>query len=283
MIYIFIAGILWGIIGIFVNELSALGLDVEFISFLRMSFAFIIMFTISAIKHGRKIFILDKRTLFLCALLGLICQGMFNICYSLSIKLNGVGTASVLMYSAPVFTALACRILFHEGFSGMKIFALALNILGCILTVTGGNFAGSNNISLLGILAGLYSGFGYGMVAVIGKLASDKTDSMIISAYSYLFAMIFLLIFARPEIIINSKILTLGFLYGLIPTSLAYVLYYAGLSKIRDVSRAPVIASIEPVTAVITGLIIYNEVIGLANLAGIVLVLASIIIIVRLR
>lgn len=282
MTYIFIAGILWGIIGIFVNELSALGVSVQFMSFLRMSFAFLIMFTISAIKHGKKIFILDKRVIFLCALLGLICHGVFNICYSTSIKLNGVGTAAVLMYSAPVFTAIACKILFHENFSGTKIFALILNILGCILTVTGGNFA-NNNISWLGILAGLYSGFGYGMVAVIGKLAGEKTDSMIISAYSYLFAMIFLFVFTRPEIIISSKILTLGFLYGLIPTSLAYLFYYMGLGKIRDVSRAPVIASIEPVTAMIAGFIIYNEVIGAANLVGILFVLVSIIIIVKAR
>lgn len=283
MKYIFLAGILWGTIGIFVNELSALSVSVQFMSLLRMSFAFVIMFIISAIKHGKKIFILDKRVIFLCALLGLVCHGVFNICYSTSIKLNGVGTAAVLMYSAPVFTAAACRILFHESFSGTKIFALILNIFGCVLTVTGGNFTSNNNISLMGILAGVGSGFCYGMVAIIGKLAGEKTDSMIISAYSYFFAMIFLFVFARPEIIISKKILTLGFLYGLIPTSLAYLLYYMGLGKIQDVSRAPVVASIEPVTAVITGLIIYNEVIGAANLIGALFVLASIIIIVRLR
>ena len=282
MPYIFIAGILWGIIGIFVNELSALGVSVQSMSFLRMTSAFIIMFTFAAVKHGKNVILRDKKALFLCALLGLVSHGIFNICYSTSIKLNGVGTAAILMYTAPVFTAIASKIIFHENFSRMKFFALALNIIGCILTVTGGSIQ-ANNFSVIGILAGLYTGFGYGMVTIIGRLAGKKTDAIIMSAYSYLFAMIFLFIFARPEIVINAKVLTLGFLYGLIPTSLAYLFYYAGLGKIRDASRAPVIASIEPVTAVIVGLLIYNEVIGLANLIGMLVVLASIIIIMRVK
>ena len=282
MLYIFTAGILWGIIGIFVNTLSALGVSVQLMSLLRMSFAFLIMFTFAIIKHGRNILIRDKKTLVLCALLGLICHGTFNIAYSTSIKLNGVGTAAVLMYSAPVFTGIACRFIFHEGFSLMKVFALMLNILGCVLTVTGGSFQGSN-LSLTGILAGLYSGFGYGMAAVIGRLAGEKTDAVIMSAYSYLFAAVFLAIFARPEILIDTKILAVSFLYGLIPTSLAYLVYYIGLRKIRDTSRVPVIASIEPVTAVIAGLVIYNEAVGFANLIGMLVVLVSIIIIMRVQ
>ena len=283
MLYIFLSGILWGTIGIFVNALSSLGVSVPLMSFLRMLFAFIIMSSLALIKLGRKVFVIDAKTLLTCALLGLISQGAFNIFYSNSIKLNGVGVAAVLMYSAPVFTGIACRLIFHEKFSGLKLFALALNIIGCILTVTGGNFT-ANNISLAGILYGLGSGFGYGMVAVFGKLAGQRTDAIIVSSYSYLFALIFLGIFTAPPVsyaLGNAKILLTGFLYGLIPTSLAYLLYYNGLKKINNTSLAPVIASIEPVTAVIIGVIIYNEVIGMINLTGFAIVLISIIIIIR--
>ena len=283
MLYIFISGILWGIIGIFVNELSSLGVSVQLMSFLRMLFAFVIMSALALIKHGRKVFMIDSKTLLTCALLGLVSQGAFNIFYSNSIKLNGVGVAAVLMYSAPVFTGIASRIIFHEKFSGLKLFALALNILGCILTVTGGKFD-SDNISLAGILYGLGSGFGYGMSAVFGKLAGEKIDSIIISAYSYLAALLFLGIFTVPPVsyaLSNIKILGLSFLYGLIPTSLAYLLYYNGLRKINNTSLAPVIASIEPVTAVLVGLIIYNEAVHVINFTGFAIVLLSIIIIIR--
>ena len=280
MLYIFIAGILWGIIGIFVNTLSSLGVSVPAMSFLRMTFACLIMSALALIRNGRKVFAVDSKTLLLCALLGLVSHGIFNIFYSNSIRLNGVGVAAVLMYSAPVFTGIASRLIFHEKFSRLKLFALALNILGCILTVTGGNLD-ATSISLAGVLYGLGSGFGYGMSAIFGRLAGEKTDSITMSAYSYLAAMLFLGIFTAPVININAKILGISFLYGLIPTSMAYLLYYNGLRKINNTSLAPVVASIEPVTAVLVGLIIYNEAIGVINFLGFAIVLLSIIIIIR--
>ncbi|MBQ9419844.1 MAG: EamA family transporter [Synergistaceae bacterium] len=279
MILIFIAGVLWGTIGIFVNELNALGAGSSLTCFLRMFFAFVIMFSLAIVKRGKKFFIADRKTIFLCAMLGLVCHGIFNICYTASIKLNGMGVACVLMYSAPVFTAAASRIIFRERLSSLKIFALALNILGCVMTVTGGDIFNNSDISLIGILAGLGSGFCYGMAAIFGKALGEKTDSLTMSAYSYFFAVLFFAVFTRLEINLaleNLKIPVVGFLYGLIPTSLAYLVYYNGLRRVANASSVPVIASIEPVAAVIIGMVIYNEHVGAGNFVGIAIVLSSI-------
>lgn len=280
MILVFISGFLWGTIGVFVNGLLSLGADGELISFLRMFSAFAIILAVSLFKHGRKIILHDRRALFLCVLLGVLCNGVYNLFYSASIRINGMGIACVLMYTAPVFTAIASAIIFREKFSALKIFALAVNIIGSVLTVTGGNFSGAN-IDMAGILAGIGTGFCYGMAAVIGRLAGERTDSLTVSMYSYFSAMMFLVIFMRPDIslaVSNVKILGLGFLYGLIPTALAYLAYYNGLKVIHDTSKVPVIASVEPVTAVLIGTIIYNERIGTANLIGVAVVMISIII-----
>ena len=286
MIHIFIAGVLWGIIGIFVKELNALGAAASLIGFMRMFFAFIIMLAVSFIKHGRNVIIRDSRTIFLCALLGIICNGLFNVFYTNSIRLNGMGIACVLMYTAPVFTSIASRIIFHEKFSRIKIFALIMNIIGCILTVTGINIFANDNISLTGIFSGIGSGFCYGMAAVVGRIAGEKTDSFIMSVYSFFFAALFLIIFSRPDItpaFHDFRIMGAGFLYALIPTSIAYLVYYIGLSKVRDTSRVPVIASIEPVTAVIVGMLLYNERMDAANFTGVAVVLVSIMIMMKAK
>lgn len=286
MIQIFIAGVLWGIIGIFVNELNALGTDASLIGFMRMFFAFLIMLAVSFIKHGRNVIIRDSRTIFLCALLGIICNGLFNVFYTNSIRLNGMGIACVLMYTAPVFTSIESHIIFHEKFTRIKIFALIINILGCILTVTGVNIFSNDNISLMGILSGIGSGFCYGTAAVAGRAAGEKTDPFIMSVYSFFFAALFLIIFARPDIMPafhDFRIMGAGFLYALIPTSIAYLLYYIGLSKVRDTSRVPVIASIEPVTAVIVGMLLYNERMDAANFTGVAIVLVSIMIMMKAK
>ena len=282
---IFLAGILWGTIGTFVKTLSSLGADGALIAFLRMFWAFVIVLAISIIRHGRNVIIRDKKTLIFCAILGLLCNGLFNVFYTSSIKINGMGIACVLMYTAPVFTAIGSRIIFREKFSALKIFALSVNILGCVLTVTGGNLS-VGNINLMGLLAGIGSGFCYGMAAVFGRLASEKTDSMTVSVYSFFFAVIFLTFSMKPDVTLalsRPEILWIGFLYGLIPTSISYVIYYDGLKVIPDTGKVPVIASIEPVTAVLLGMMIYNEAMSAGNFIGVAVVIASIIIMTKAK
>lgn len=280
---IFLAGVLWGTIGIFVKSLSSLGADGALTAFLRMFFAFAIMFTVSVIRHGRNVIIRDIRSLVFCAILGLLCNGLFNVFYTSSIRINGMGIACVLMYTAPVFTAIASKIMFREKFPSTKILALFVNILGCVLTVTGGNFS-VDGLNAAGLLAGLGSGFCYGMAAVFGRLAGEKTDSMTVSAYSFFFAMLFLLFTMKPDVSLalnRPDILGVGFLYGLIPTSLAYLVYYDGVKYIPDTGKVPVIASIEPVTAVLLGMMLFNETMGVGNFAGVAVVIASIIMMTR--
>ena len=195
-----------------------------------------------------------------------------------------MGIACVLMYTAPVFTAIASGLIFHEKFSRIKIFALIMNIFGCILTATGINIFHGDNISFMGIFMGLGSGFCYGMAAVIGRSAGEKTDALIMSMYSFFFASLFMIVFTRPDIIpafSDLRIMGTGLLYGLIPTVCAYLVYYNGLKVINDTSRVPVIASVEPVTAVIVGMLLYNERIDAANFAGVAIVLVSIIIMMK--
>ena len=59
--------------------------------------------------------------------------------------------------------------LFHEHITRRKWLALAVNILGCSLTATGGHLS-SAMISAAWIGCGLASGFCYGMTAVIAYL-----------------------------------------------------------------------------------------------------------------
>ena len=199
MILIFIAGPLWGTIGIFVKQLSAMGLSPLQISLLRMFFGTLLLAVPAVLKYGPHIIVLKPKGLIWCALLGVISYGIFNLCYTRSIQINGMGTASVLMYTAPVFTALASRIIFHEKLTTRKICALILNIAGCILTVTGGELSPAA-VNMTGIIFGISSGFCYGMSAVLGRLACEYSDSIRVTLNSYAYALIFMLVFADKNI-----------------------------------------------------------------------------------
>ena len=268
-------GILWGSIGVFVTELAACGSTPALTAFMRMAFGFLFVFPVAVIKNSVRV---DRKTLFACAMLGLLAHAPFNICYGLSVPANGVALAAVLLYSAPVFTAVASRILFGEKFTLRKYLALILNIIGCILAVTGGNFFDAE-ITFSGILFGVGAGFFYGMIPILGKIAGKHANPFTISTWSYFFTSIALLLFTRPPVTLlkNFNLTTLGIFYGLITAALPYLIYYYGVQKIKETSRVPVFASIELVIASVIGIVIYNELIKTINIIGIILVLSSII------
>ena len=86
-IKIFITGCLWGTIGLFVKLMEAQGSSSPYTSFLRLLFGFILLALMTLIIDGPKAFCIGRRTLLSCVLLGIICQGIFNILYSTSIRL----------------------------------------------------------------------------------------------------------------------------------------------------------------------------------------------------
>ena len=158
---VFLSGVLWGTIGLFVKELERAGSAPELTSLLRILFAFLIMAAACCVKYGTRALIVDKKTLLACALLGLVCHGLYNIFYSLAVTMAGVSVSAVLLNIAPVFTLLFSALLFGEKLVWSKFLAIALNIAGCVLTATNGQFD-VRLLSLMGILCGVGAGLCYG-------------------------------------------------------------------------------------------------------------------------
>ncbi|MDU4960089.1 MAG: DMT family transporter [Sporomusaceae bacterium] len=276
---IFIAGVLWGCIGPFIQLMEQHGSTFAFTSFLRMAFSFIILAVITIAKFGFPSLRVSKKTLLFCVLLGLVCHGIYNLFYSIAVTLTGVTVSAVLMNTAPVFTTIFSYFWLREKITWIKSVAMLVNITGCTLAATGGKFD-VMLLSLTGVLCGIGSGFCYGMTAIIGKLAGEKSNAFVISTYSYLFAAAFLAVFMNPwgnAVALNKNVLLLGFFLALIPTAIAYLFYYQGLQKITESSKAPVIASVEAVVAAVIGVAIFGEQVSMVNISGIVLVIGSII------
>lgn len=276
---IFAAGILWGTIGFFIRMMTESGASSQLISFVRMGFAFLVMLVITVVKFGGGALRIGKKALFQCLLLGVVCHGLYNICYSYAVAQLGMTVSCVLMNTAPVFTAVMSLALFRERITPFKWAALLVNILGCVLAATGGELDAAK-LSAAGILCGAASGFCYGMTAIFGKNAAQQENAYVVSTYSYLFAALFVGIFVFPfggAGSLNAGVLGWGFLLALIPTGIAYILYYSGLKLIKETSRVPVIASGETIVAAIIGIAFFREPLGVANIAGIALVIGSIV------
>lgn len=64
--------------------------------------------------------------------------------------------------------------------------------------------------------------------------------------------------------------------FGIVPSAMGYIVYYAGIGKVTETSRIPVLASVETVVAAVVGLVAFGQGLSLMKVIGIVLVLCSI-------
>lgn len=278
MLNVFAAGVLWGSVGPLVKLMEMSGSTAGTTSFVRMLFAALIMGAFTIWKVGPKSFKLDWKTLAWCAALGIICNGIYNIVYTMAIANAGIAVSAVLLNTAPIFTTIASVLLFREGVSLLKVLALAVNVVGASLAATGGQFDLAV-ISIFGILCGVASAFTYGMAAIFGRMAGSGTNSYVMTTYSFVFAALSVAIFSQPwqtPEAFNLSVLGYGFILALLPTSIAYLIYYKGVLSMRETSKVPVIASVEMVATSLVSVTFFGEALNAVAIAGIVLVIASI-------
>ena len=116
------------------------------------------------------------------------------------------------------------------------------------------------------------------MTSVLGKLAGKSCDVFAMSLWSYFFAALFLFFrcdpFAEADLLTAPVFLT-GFLFALIPTVIAYLLYYEGVVRLEENSRVPVLASAETITAAVIGILFFGDPMDPVRFLGIVLTAGS--------
>ena len=276
---IMLSGILWGTIGLFVKVLDAKGSTSEYTTFMRMFFAFLLLFAITLVKEGIASFRIGRNTLISCALLGFVSMSLNNLCYTNAVSRLGMSLAAAILYMAPIFTSIQSKLLFHEKIGRSKLIALAFNVLGCVLAATGGRLS-LEGVSVIGLLFGIGAAFAYSTQNIFGRLATDEASPFVVATYNFFFAAVFTLVVARPFSTIGDpfepQLLIWGLLFGLIPTTIAYLLYFAGIQGLTETSKVPVFCSLELVVATVLGGLLFNENLPPASLAGTAMILISI-------
>jgi len=280
-ILIMLSGCLWGTIGLFVKLLDTVDSSSAYTTFMRMFFGFILLFLITLVKDGISAFRVSRNTMISCILLGIVSQSMNSFCYTNAVSRVGMSLGVALLYMAPVFTSIESKIFFKEKIGPYKIIALVVNVAGCVLAVTGGNFGGIT-ISAVGIAFGIAAAFCYSTQNIFGRLATDDGTPMAVATYCFMWAAIFTAVAMRPwrtvENPLEPRLLLYGVLFALIPTAFAYILYFNGIQGLTETSKVPVLCSMEVVVATILGVVVFKEQIGIVNGIGMLCVLASIVI-----
>lgn len=274
------AGILWGILGIFVRELNADDLASMDIVLIRAVTTTIILLPILFIrKKGEWKIRLRDIWCFIGTGIGSIV--FFNFCYFKAVVMTSLSVAAVLLYTAPAFVIIISAFVFRERVTVKKVIALILTFLGLML-VTGILGSGSR-LSAGGILFGLGAGLGYALYSIFSRFAIQRGyPPLTITFYTFLIAAISSAVMTNPVRIIGSFtarpfLLIPALLLGALCTVCPFALYTTGLQYTEN-GVASIIASIEPVASTVVGALIYGEFLSAWNAAGVVMVLSGVII-----
>ncbi len=277
---ILISGCLWGTLGLFVRRLNEYNVNSMSVVFLRAVLTSAFLFVITVMRNPSELKIKPK-DIWIFAGLGVASIVFFNYCYFSAVSVMSLSAAAVLLYTSPIFVMIMSALFFKEKLTRRKIVSVLVSFAG-IVFVTGVTGSGTR-VSAEGILLGIGSAFGYALYSIFTRAAINRGySSLTITMWAFLFAAAFSVFSADLEACtemfrISPVMIPYTLAFSLIASVLPYILYSEGL-KAAENGKAAVIASIEPVTATLYGIIFYKEIPSLFTVLGIVLVLAGIVI-----
>lgn len=274
-----LAGVCWGLTGLCNRFITPAGFSQSQIMFVRSFLPLVVLFLYLLI-FNRAAFKIKLKDLWCFLGSGLLSLTMFGLAYMNAMQEMSLSMAVVLLYTSPVFVILLSAPLFKERITPAKIVALVLVIVGAVCTT--GVITGSLTITPRGLLFGIISGLGYGLYSIFSRFAFQRGySSMTVTFYTFLFSSIALTALSEPweipSLIVSPQIGCWLFALGIVTALVPYLLYTKGLEGVEN-GTASILATVEMVVATLVSALFFQEPFGLANLIGIVLVFAGIVV-----
>lgn len=266
----------WGLTGLFVDGLYNEGFTAWEIVAIRLTVSTVILMSLIAILAPRKLRI-QRRHIPHFIGLGVCSIVFFNWCYFTVMKQTSLSIAVVLLYTAPVFVTLLSKYFFNEVITSRKITSLFLTIIGCALAIQLLPF-GNTLIPSISIALGLLSAFFCGLYSIIGKQVSRHYNFLTTTVYALCMGSIFIIPTSGlwNKLDAFQSLNVWGNICGIaiISTIGAYTLYTFGLTKIES-SKAAILGAMEPIVAVLIGVIIFDDHLNFLQVFGIILVISA--------
>ena len=264
------------------NPLGALflyeeGLNVNSVIFYRFIFASILLAIFMLIKKNS--FYLKFKEIILLALLGLLF-GISAISLFNSFLYMDAGLASTVLFIYPIFVAIIMALFFKEKNSIITILSIIFAFLGVVLLYE----SDGANVSNFGIFLVIVSSLCYAIYIVIINQYL-KISALKVTFYSMLFCTITILIHSffdsslniMPLVNFNMWFYTI--FLALVPTIISLLFLIKAIQLIGSTS-ASILGALEPLTAVLIGVYVFNEKITFWLVIGILFILFGVILIV---
>lgn len=266
------------------NPFGALGLQAEGITsgsmlFYRFAIATVIMGIILMVK--RETLTVTKKEFLVLAVLGMLF-GISSLGLFLSFNYMEAGVASTVLFVYPVMVAVIMAVVFRERASWQTIVAIILSLGGIGLLYQGN---GETNLSLVGMLFVLQGAFTYAIYFVVTNKAPLNLPTMKVTFYVLVFSTVTILLYSLTAADRHIQWLATPAQWGyalslaLVSTIISLVLLTIAIKEIGSPPTA-IMGALEPLTAVLIGVLMFGESFTWRLVGGIILILGAVMLII---
>jgi len=289
-LYIASATFLWGIAAslgraAFTGRLPGIQalrpIDPLILSQSRTTFSFLVLLPVLALYGGWRRLRLPARDLAQTFLVGVLGVAASNYFYYLAIQKTNVATAIILQYTAPIWVLLYMVARRLQKPTLQRVAAVGLAVAG-IAMVIGVIGPGTLRLDPVGVTAALLAAFSFAFYNIGGHGILARYDRWTVLLYTTFSASLFWIVVNPPWKIAAAHYSGGQWLFLLVFSLLSvlapFSFYFAGLQHLEP-TRAVVASCLEPVFSIVIAAVVLGEVMGPMQMAGIVLVLAAIVVV----
>lgn len=270
---------MWGIMGIFVRNLTASGYTSAEISFLRCLLAGGGLFLLTAITKPTALRITPKG-LVIAVLYGLSAYGLGFLTYSVAVARIPVAVATVLMFMSPIWVVVLGVLVFHDPIRKKTVVTVLVCVLGAAL-VADVFSASAGTMDGLGLLAGIVNGFCVALQIMVPRYFAKTIDRDTILVYGFLgacvglgfltdFSTIFISLQSPSAPLVLVNILCLGLLCTMVANT-AMVKATVWIST----TTCSILSSLEVIVGAVVGLLAFHETMNPLQIIGAVVVVCA--------
>jgi drug/metabolite transporter (DMT)-like permease len=198
--------------------------------------------------------------------------------YFASLHHIGAGLAEVLLFLYPMWVVVITAVVLRQRVTRLVVGCSAAAVAGAALTV-----GAVSGVDLVGVLLALGASIGFACYVVLsGRLVhgvgSLLTTALVTTGAAVTFTVAALATGSRGPSDVPGWAATLGL--SLIGTVVSFLLLTLGLARMPS-TDASVISTVEPAVAVLLGVVLLGEPIGVLQVVGVMVVLGSVGVLVR--
>lgn len=272
--------------GMLSGALAGGELDVLVIAQSRTTISLLLLAPTLLLIYGRGIFAIPLRALWRCLLMGAVGISGANFFYYYAIDRTNVATAIVVQYTAPVWVLLYLLAAGKERPSRRRFGTVALAVIGIALCLEVINLTTQSpflhfpglNLDARGVAAAFGAAFAFAFYNLIGGTVLKTTHRWTVYVYALLGSTTLWLVVNPPWKIVAAHYSGEQWLFlsgfAVFSMLLPFGLYLAGLQYL-DVTRAIVVACLEPVFAILLAATIVHEPVHIIQIVGMTIVLAA--------